>query len=328
MSSKRRIWSIVLVLTVMIIAVGESGLKLPHFPRPVDAVRLSYLKFNTVPELPWGQIFLVASGLERFPFFAGELVRGNVKLARRSGTDACPYVYSTPWGEVHGGLQDNEIIEGVLNEMLDLKVYENEHAAVNRGDVVLDVGAHLGVFARYAFLKGASRIVAYEPEPHNVACLKQTFAREITDGTLVLEAAAVSGSPGTISLLQHPNSSMNRTLERDVVPGLRNWEKKVFKLWMKAGAQPQVIEVPAVTIDDSLKRLKVEKVDFVKMDIEGAERYALAGAQRMMKENRPRMVLCIYHRPDDPKVLREIVMTAQPSYQLAEDGMHHSLFLY
>lgn len=295
-------------------------------PRPVSAAQLAYLKATAVPELTWGQIASVMIGIERFPFFAGELVRGTVTLARRSGTDACPYVYSTTVGEIHARFQDGELLEGVLNEMLDDKVYEHKSANVSKGDVVMDVGSHLGVFARYAFHRGAARVVAYEPEPRNLACLKQTFAKEIRDGSYVLVEAAVSGSAGRIKLLQHVNSSMNRTLESDVEPGLRDWEKKVFTPWAAVGAQLQTIEVPTVTIDESLQRLGIAQVDFVKMDIEGAERYALAGAQTLLHHVRPRMVLCVYHRPDDPEVLRELVFKAQPGYTMARVGKQQFYF--
>lgn len=288
-------------------------------PRPISAAQLAYMKVTAVPELMWGQIFRVLIGVERFPFFSGELVRGNVTFAKRGSGDACPIVFNTPVGEIHGRFQDGELLEGVVNEMTDGKVYEHPSVSVGKGDVVMDVGSHLGVFARYAFQRGATRVIAYEPEPRNVACLKETFAKEISDGSYVLVPAAVSGSAGKIKLLQHLNSSMNRTIESGVDPGLKDWETETFKPWTTmAGAEVHTIEVPAVTIDGNLAELGISKIDFVKMDIEGAERYALAGAQSMLQKMRPRMVLCVYHRPDDPQVLEEMVMKAQPAYQIAK----------
>ncbi len=52
------------------------------------------------------------------------------------------------------------------------------------------------------------------------------------------------------------------------------------------------------------------------MDIEGAERHALAGAKGTMKNFAPKMVLCTYHQADDPTVLPEIVLGVRSTYQM------------
>ena len=49
------------------------------------------------------------------------------------------------------------------------------------------------------------------------------------------------------------------------------------------------ITVPAVTIDQVVAEAGVERVDYIKMDIEGAERDALLGARRVISEQSPRM---------------------------------------
>jgi FkbM family methyltransferase len=50
---------------------------------------------------------------------------------------------------------------------------------VESGDVVIDVGGHLGTFTRFALDHGARQVVGLEPEPRNVACFRRTFDREI-----------------------------------------------------------------------------------------------------------------------------------------------------
>ena len=52
-----------------------------------------------------------------------------------------------------------------------------------------------------------------------------------------------------------------------------------------------------------LRAVGVAKVDFIKMDIEGAERDALKGAAQTLKTYKPRLMLDMYHRPDDAVVL-------------------------
>jgi uncharacterized protein Usg len=59
-------------------------------------------------------------------------------------------------------------------------------------------------------------------------------------------------------------------------------------------------------------------VDFIKADIEGAERYMLEGAKLVLKEFAPKLSICTYHLPDDPKVLKQFIKDANPKYTIFE----------
>jgi FkbM family methyltransferase len=61
--------------------------------------------------------------------------------------------------------------------------------------------------------------------------------------------------------------------------------------------------VVTTTIDDLVRERGLERVDFVKLDIEGAELDALAGAAETLRRFRPRLAICAYHRPEDLGVL-------------------------
>lgn len=79
-----------------------------------------------------------------------------------------------------------------------------------RGHHVLDVGAHIGAFVRYALGAGAARVTAYEPEPSNAELLRKNVRRRRPDDdgsspvVVVREAAVVadgrSGGPRTLVL--------------------------------------------------------------------------------------------------------------------------------
>ncbi|TDQ36701.1 FkbM family methyltransferase [Thiopseudomonas denitrificans] len=75
--------------------------------------------------------------------------------------------------------------------------------------------------------------------------------------------------------------------------------------------------IETITIDKHIKDNNIAKVDFIKMDIEGAERYALAGATNTIKKHKPTLAICIYHLWDDIIKLPELISCLNPSYKLA-----------
>ena len=74
--------------------------------------------------------------------------------------------------------------------------------------------------------------------------------------------------------------------------------------------------VETITLDDFVKENNLERVDFIKADIEGFERNMLMGAQETLKNFAPKLALCTYHLPDDPEVMSKLIMQANPKYKI------------
>jgi FkbM family methyltransferase len=79
-------------------------------------------------------------------------------------------------------------------------------------------------------------------------------------------------------------------------------------------------EINTIALDDLLGQ---EKVTFIKMDIEGAEYDALLGAKKLIREQKPRLAISAYHKPEDMIVLPEIIHSFNPDYKMA--FRHYSL---
>ena len=166
---------------------------------------------------------------------------------------------------------------------------------VRAGDIVLDVGAHVGTFADRALRRGARKVVAFEPDPLNRECLTRNFAVEIAEQRLVVVAQGAWSSKGQLTLHQGThNSGMSSVVHDD------------------GGS---TFQIDVTTIDDVVQSLGLPRVDFIKMDIEGAEREALKGAAVTLKQFRPRMMLDAYHLEDDPVVLPQVIRSANPEYK-------------
>lgn len=123
---------------------------------------------------------------------------------------------------------------------------------VKEGDFVVDCGANIGAFS-YLLLQHQSdvRIICIEPVPSNVSCLKQNLQgyRQCR----VVEAALM-GRSGTIEMYDFgPDASACHS---------------VIAMDVKGRA---AISVPAVTLDDIMRSERRERIDFLKLDVQGAE---------------------------------------------------------
>jgi FkbM family methyltransferase len=207
----------------------------------------------------------------------------------------CSTLWDTPLGSLWSSCNDFFIIPFLSQEVLIDKVYDHDSARIKQGDVIIDVGAHIGTFTLYALKNGANLVIAFEPDPLNSFHFKKNFEKEISTKKVILIEAAAWDSPGNLKFKDNEK---------------RTGRKKVDKNGN--------ITVPAVTIDDTIKRLKLDRVDFIKMDIEGAERNAIAGASKTISRFKPKMALCTYHLPDDPEVISSLVFNAYPDYKIVQ----------
>ncbi|WP_295764255.1 FkbM family methyltransferase [uncultured Oscillibacter sp.] len=65
-------------------------------------------------------------------------------------------------------------------------------------------------------------------------------------------------------------------------------------------------------------------VTFIKMDIEGSELAALRGAERIIREQRPKLAICVYHKPEDMWEIPGLILQYHPDYKLYL--RHYSLY--
>lgn len=139
---------------------------------------------------------------------------------------------------------------------------------VKAGDLVFDVGAHVG--DRVAcFRRLGAKVVAVEPQPALVFTLKWLYGR---DKNVAIEPKAVGNRAGKLSMrinVDNPTVSTASNAFVDAARGAAGWEGQV---WEKS------IEVPVTTLDALIEAHGVPA--FVKIDVEGFEEEALAGLTR------------------------------------------------
>ena len=67
---------------------------------------------------------------------------------------------------------------------------------------------------------------------------------------------------------------------------------------------------------DAIDNIIAQKVDYIKLDIEGAEQEAIIGAQNTIKKYHPVLAICIYHKAEDWYKIPEIVLRIEPNYTI------------
>lgn len=175
--------------------------------------------------------------------------------------------------------------------------YEHGSATLRKGDIVLDLGANLGLFSAVAAAKGC-RVYAFEPTPEEFMpnILRKTASLYENVTICPLAVSNVKGKlPFNVNtdLGRNPSTVSNSILRRD---GFSS------------------IEVDGISLDEFVKEYGLSRVDFIKADIEGAERLMLQGACETLARFAPRLSLCTYHLPDDPEVMERLILEANPEY--------------
>jgi FkbM family methyltransferase len=194
------------------------------------------------------------------------------------------------------------VVETFLHEQYACP--EHPEARVRPGDVVIDGGACWGDSALYfASRTGPTgRVVSFELTAAN---------QKVFESNLALNPHLAPQIEIEARALWHKSEE---TLTFDIHgPGTS----------VTSGGGSQSVQTRA--IDDLPGTLGIERVDFIKLDIEGAELQALRGAEAVLRRYRPRLAVAIYHRPDDwieiPGFLRNLNLGYE--FSLAHFTPHH-----
>jgi len=136
---------------------------------------------------------------------------------------------------------------------------------VQPGDLVFDIGAHVGDRIA-AFRRLGARVVAVEPQPPLVTVLKLIYGR---DRAVTIEPVAIGRAPGTVTLAVNTDNPTVSTASHAFIAASRGAPGWHGQDW------PKRIDVPMTTFDALISRHGVPA--FAKIDVEGFEAEALAG---------------------------------------------------
>lgn len=172
--------------------------------------------------------------------------------------------------------------------------YKFAGVKIHSGDQVVDAGASEGFFTRYALQQDATAL-ALEPVPSLAGALGRTFAAEIARGQVKVLPVALGATSGQAKL--------------DMVQE-RLYESRVASTGT---------EIQMMSLDDIIGQ---ERVDFIKMDIEGAEMEAVRGGSKVIARCKPRLAIAVYHELGNARQVCRLLREIRPDYQIRHRGIY------
>lgn len=156
------------------------------------------------------------------------------------------------------------------------------------GKIVIDCGASLGLFSVYAAHAGVKRVYSFEPIKQSRDLLQLACSNY---NNINIVPKALADRVGNVFMSNSDNLGQNKIIDN------------------KSG-----VAIDCTTLDQFVMENELASIDFIKADIEGAERYMLEGARWVLRNFSPDLSICTYHLDDDPVVLEGIIRSANPEY--------------
>lgn len=176
---------------------------------------------------------------------------------------------------------DSDWLKSITGEIFEQKEYEHEGVKILPGDVVLDLGGNIGIFASYALAMGASRIYTVEPYPQYLELLARNLWK-FRDHVEILPYCVTNENKfGHLHVNFEKNTIYNEVFRE------RNWS-------MDDSSEPPV-PVECIRLSSLLERHRIERIDFLKMDIEGSEYFIFRDLDKNLLQERVSRIAIEYH---------------------------------
>ena len=142
--------------------------------------------------------------------------------------------------------------------------------------VVFDVGANVGDWTQNALRAGAGHVHAFEISPATAAGVAKRYAEE---PRVTVNTFGLSSEAGTVTIHHYPDHPALTTVTD-----------------YPHDAESTAIEVPVRTGDEYVAEAGIERIDFMKLDVEGAEEHVIGGFRQTFERGAVRVVQFEYGR--------------------------------
>ena len=156
---------------------------------------------------------------------------------------------------------------------------------IKPGMTVYDCGANIGYFSVIFanLVRPTGRVFAFEPSPSSLECLRAaTTLNDYPHLTVVPKAVW-----GCTEILRFARGPQDKSLVSDHVDGV----------FGESSAPGGYVEIPATSLDEFVYVEGNPPPDFIKIEVEGSEGKAIAGARSLLADHHPSLLLEIHGEP-------------------------------
>ena len=182
--------------------------------------------------------------------------------------------------------------------------YQDGSVRIDKGDVVLDIGAGEGFFSLFSVGMGASKVISFEPSSSSREKLESNILNNNLHGSIIVEALALSDKEGDMLLYSEKNYYAGTTLSQK-----------------HAGIIVGSEDISCTTLDAFMGNNK-SKIDFIKIDTVGFEMNVLAGAENTLRKYLPKIVISNYNGEEGLTNIRHFFTNISKTYDIWQKGMN------
>jgi len=167
----------------------------------------------------------------------------------------------------------NNPYDAIKRDLTSIKDYLKKYRP-KKGDIVIDGGGYIGLFTLVAsnLVGSEGKVIVFEPDTRNYKMLLNNL--EVNKAT-------------NVKVINQGLWSKDTTLQLQA--------KGLGSSFFSGNINDPIIPVPVVSLDNELKRIGIKKVDFIKMDVEGAELEAIKGCKNTLKRDNVKLAIASYH---------------------------------
>lgn len=193
-----------------------------------------------------------------------------------------------------------------LDEEYEQEIFDIAKEYVKKDDIVLDIGAHQGIYTTlFSSLIGENgKVYAFEPHPTNFKYLQKNSSENIIP---IMKAIGSYNGEATLRIFNRYGTTGHG---------------------FKVGDIPdETLVVEMITIDSFVKQNNIDKLDFIKIDVEHWEIEVLKGALETINRFKPKMIIEV-HGIENLKLIHEFCYIAKLGHKEIQPtkGLNKNLF--
>lgn len=191
------------------------------------------------------------------------------------------------------------------------KLNENIKKILNSVKIILDIGANVGEISIYlSKMYQNSKIYSIEPSKRNLSIFKKNLDDQFDEcSNIMIIEKAVCDYNGKINITSSLNAANTIMLNHELNRTLKGYDKKIID---------HVEEVDAITLNELCKQNNIIEIDFMKVDIEGAEPLLTPS----ILDLKPRLIFMEISLKNSEKNYQEMLFKLEKLYGIYDNNLN------